>query len=764
MADRSFGVREINIVGSAGTPTISSPTNINLNGHKVAISTDVQVGRNASIVGVVTASAFYGDGSNLTGISGGSGSIAGIDTLGTSVFNIIDPARIYGNEGIFTGIVTFTNNIEFFAGNLLFTSGSGNTIVREQGSGILYVQSDEVRLTASGGIPVLASFLQGGGSTLYYAGASKFQTTNTGVVITGVCTATSFVGDGSGLTNLPGGGGSTAGISTTTTSFFNTIHATGTIDIGTTNAGVAVTHMTIDSADVAGTIRNAIKSGAGNTNAVLDIETKEFLVTDPYAGKGALISADSSGTKLYKDNALKLQTIGTGVTVTGTMYATTFSGNGSGLTNVAAASVSGATRISTAELLVTGISTFQSSVKIPNDVVTYYGGTNQLGLYYSSSVSQSRIDSTQPLYIRSDETRVVSGVGSTVATFTNGVALAFDYVNKFATTAYGVDVTGTAQVDGLVNSGITTFQNNVQLGDTDRLEFGNIPSDGMYLTFNGINGFVGVASTGSDLYLQTPSSGGGIVEIRRGTFLQKMATFTDGGSVDLYYNNSLKFRTTDTGALITGIATVSSKVVVGTAASGIEISYNGVDSFITDTSPGGETTIRTNQLKIENGSFETLAVFNENSDVKLYYDNAEKIRTTPTGVVITGILTATSFVGDGSSLTNLPASYPTWTIGANGTTDYTFTGIGFTVTTNDPVLYLARGQKYAFDNQSGGTHPFEIRVADSGVAYNHGVTNNGASTGTIVFEVPFDAPNTLFYQCTSHSGMGNTIRVYPDLI
>ena len=115
-------------------------------------------------------------------------------------------------------------------------------------------------------------------------------------------------------------------------------------------------------------------------------------------------------------------------------------------------------------------------------------------------------------------------------------------------------------------------------------------------------------------------------------------------------------------------------------------------------------------------------------------------------------------------MTNLPASYPTWTLGANGTLDYTFTGIGFTVTTNDPVLYLARGQKYAFDNQSGGTHPFEIRVADSGVAYNHGVTNNGASTGTIVFEVPFDAPNTLFYQCTSHSGMGNTIRVYPDLI
>ena len=721
MADRAFGVREINIVGSAGTPTISSPNNINLNGNNVAISTDLQVGRNASIVGIITANAFVGDGSGLTGISGGSGSIAGIDTLGTSVFNIIDPERIYGKEAVFTGVCTYVDTQKYNSGNFEILAGSGsNTILREVGAGVLYIQSNDLLITASGGLPVFAQFTQGGSCDLRYNGSTKFVTTNTGAIVTGVLTATSFVGDGSGLTNLPGGGGSTAGISTTTTSFFNTIHATGTIDIGTTNAGVAVTHMTIDSADIAGTIRNQIKSGAGNTNAVLDIETKEFLVTDPYAGKGALISADSSGTKLYKDNSLKLTTIGTGVTVTGITYSTSFSGDGSALTNVAAASVSGATRVSTAELLVTGISTFQSSVKIPNDVVTYYGGTNQLGLYYSSSVSQSRIDSTQPLYIRSNETRVVSGVGSTVATFTNGVALAFDYVNKFATTAYGVDVTGTAQVDGLVNSGITTFQDGV-----------NVTGVVTATTFSGaLSGNVTGNITGNLT-----------------------------GEVD-----STAFDTNAAGVVVTGIATVSSKVVVGTAASGIEISYNGVDSFISDTSSGGELTIRTNQLKIESPTFETLAIFNENSDAKLYFDNAEKIRTTNTGAVITGILTATSFVGNGSGLTNLPASYPTWTLGANGTLDYTFTGIGFTVTTNDPVLYLARGQKYAFDNQSGGTHPFEIRVSDGGVAYGHGVTNNGASTGTIVFEVPFDAPNTLFYQCTSHSGMGNTIRVYPDLI
>jgi len=103
-----------------------------------------------------------------------------------------------------------------------------------------------------------------------------------------------------------------------------------------------------------------------------------------------------------------------------------------------------------------------------------------------------------------------------------------------------------------------------------------------------------------------------------------------------------------------------------------------------------------------------------------------------------------------------------WTLGANGTTDYTFTGVGFVSTTNDPVLYLARGRVYEFVNNAG-SHPFEIRVSNGGSAYNDGVVNNGASSGIIRFEVPFNAPNTLYYQCTSHSGMGNVINIYPSI-
>ena len=113
-----------------------------------------------------------------------------------------------------------------------------------------------------------------------------------------------------------------------------------------------------------------------------------------------------------------------------------------------------------------------------------------------------------------------------------------------------------------------------------------------------------------------------------------------------------------------------------------------------------------------------------------------------------GIVTVT-----GGSVTS------TWTLGANGSSHYTFTGPGGLSNTDDPKIYLARGQTYEFVNNSGGSHPFQIQQSN-GSAYNTGVTNNGASSGTIRFEVPFSAPNILQYKCTSHSSMGNTIIIY----
>ena len=100
-----------------------------------------------------------------------------------------------------------------------------------------------------------------------------------------------------------------------------------------------------------------------------------------------------------------------------------------------------------------------------------------------------------------------------------------------------------------------------------------------------------------------------------------------------------------------------------------------------------------------------------------------------------------------------------FTVTANGSSDFVFNGDGFPSAQNDPVLYLKKGLTYQFVMNQGGSHPFEIRTASGGSAYSFGVTNNGASSGTLTFTIPMNAPSTLYYQCTSHSGMGAVINI-----
>ena len=106
----------------------------------------------------------------------------------------------------------------------------------------------------------------------------------------------------------------------------------------------------------------------------------------------------------------------------------------------------------------------------------------------------------------------------------------------------------------------------------------------------------------------------------------------------------------------------------------------------------------------------------------------------------------------------------TYTLGADGSNHYTFTGEGLTGAVNDPALYLTRGKTYRFVNgNSAGAHPFRIQTTVNGSAgteYNTGVTNNGGAGGsTIIFEVPHDAPDVLYYQCTSHGSMGGVLYI-----
>ena len=212
-------------------------------------------------------------------------------------------------------------------------------------------------------------------------------------------------------------------------------------------------------------------------------------------------------------------------------------------------------------------------------------------------------------------------------------------------------------------------------------------------------------------------------------------------------------------AKLSGITTIGTglsfadnvKACFGNAGD-LQIYHDGSHSFIKDAGTGN-LRLGANDLRIQPDDFaENYILGTKNGAVSIYYDNSVKLQTTTDGTVTTGIATVTAIDGGISA----------WVLGANGTNHYTFTGPGNLSATDDPQIELQRGQTYVFRNRSGG-HPFRIQSTvngSTGTQYSTGVTNNDGGDGTdIIFDVPFDAPNILYYQCTSHANMGGVLLI-----
>jgi len=81
---------------------------------------------------------------------------------------------------------------------------------------------------------------------------------------------------------------------------------------------------------------------------------------------------------------------------------------------------------------------------------------------------------------------------------------------------------------------------------------------------------------------------------------------------------------------------------------------------------------------------------------------------------------------------------------------------------NNATLSLTRGATYTFQVDAVG-HPFWVQTSSG--AYNaanvvsSGIRNNGTELGYITYQVPVDAPNTLYYVCQNHSAMTGTINI-----
>jgi len=98
-----------------------------------------------------------------------------------------------------------------------------------------------------------------------------------------------------------------------------------------------------------------------------------------------------------------------------------------------------------------------------------------------------------------------------------------------------------------------------------------------------------------------------------------------------------------------------------------------------------------------------------------------------------------------------------FTVTAADSSNYTIDGMGLNSAT-DPSIYLHKGHTYYFDKQISG-HPFRVSTSNGGSAYQDADGNSIEITGqgVLKFEVPQNAPDKLYYYCTSHAAMNGVI-------
>ena len=264
-----------------------------------------------------------------------------------------------------------------------------------------------------------------------------------------------------------------------------------------------------------------------------------------------------------------------------------------------------------------------------------------------------------------------------------------------------------------------------------------------------------------------------------------------------------------TGVTATAVGTLSSLNVTGNVSIGGTLTYEDVtniDSVGIITARDGVVVVG-NGVSIAAGGLDVTAgvstftdikiaekithVGDENTDISFGTDSINlrvggnsKLNTSTAGVLVYGTILrpnddnqvylgtgvgpqarwaqvhAVEYYGGGSNLTGIAvteAPVTDYTVTANGASAYRFHGGGVDETADDPDLYLIRGQKYRFNNTTGSSHPFALRVSSGGSAYTDGVT--GSQNGIQFFTVPYSAPASLVYQCTVHSGMVGNIYI-----
>nr|BAR34271.1 hypothetical protein [uncultured Mediterranean phage uvMED] len=549
--------------GGGGISNVVEDTTPQLGGNLDLFNKNITGTGNISITGSVTATNLIGDGSGLTNVVG-SGSGVIVKNSGSTV----------GTAGTID-----------FGDNLSVSPASAGIVTITGSAGVSTSQFDVNKLDVSG----ISTFK---GAVDINADIDVDGHTNLdNVSISGVVTATTFVGAVTG--NVTG----------------NATGLSGNPSINITDLDVDG-HTNLDNVSVAGvtTFTGAISAS--------DIRSNSLNLKNA-AGSATYAIFTNGGSALLKhNNTDRLETTNAGVTVTGTVSATAFSGDGSALTGISAGSTS---EVRANTLVVTGVSTLTN---IDVDDFISVGSNIHLG---NAGVVTA--------------TTFVGALTGNSDTFT---VTANNSTNE---TVYPVFVDGATGSQGAETD--TGLNYNPSTGALSSLKFigdgsglTGVTGSGTGIAIKNSGSVVGTAGTinfGDNLSVSAISGGSVTVTATSGIS-------TISGVVNIVNDLDVDGHTNLDNVSVAGVSTFAGDVVI--SSTGPKISLNDTnnnpdyDILNTDgTFQVNDTTNGSVRFRINSGGrVDILQNLDVGSNIKL--GNA-------------GVVTATSFVGDGSNLTGV---------------------------------------------------------------------------------------------------------------
>jgi len=238
-------IRANKITNKAGTGAVELEK-----GAHLPIGIGITGAGGLNITGVVTATSFSGSGAGLTGIDAtslkdpsgnvkiqaqSSGAVyTGIHTFTTLNPTTVNATTLNAASGSFTGNVSIGGTLTYEdvvnvdsvglitarngifipdskvlhignaagSGDLQLSHDTNNSYIKDSGTGSLFITGSQINISNTLVNENMAIFKPDDQVELYFNNTKRLTTTSAGAAIVGVCSATSYTGDGSQLTNV----------------------------------------------------------------------------------------------------------------------------------------------------------------------------------------------------------------------------------------------------------------------------------------------------------------------------------------------------------------------------------------------------------------------------------------------------------------------------------------------------------------------------------------------------------------------------------